>query len=174
VRETPPATQYPVMRYEAHLLPEHFCLAWDDNHFIKALEAWWCGRPFAFKMQVDGHCQRGWTTDGTETKMPRPLANHLRPGIKKGNGHVMRKSQRYASYFRPQVGTHPRWRCGTNYCISPCSLTTRCFLVIRWCVRLFKNRSDNDIKNKWYSMMRKQKRISDQLLNEFAPMATGR
>jgi hypothetical protein len=40
--------------------------------------------------------------------------------------------------------------------------------------KLFKNRSDNDIKNKWYSMMRKQKRISDQLLNEFAPMATGR
>jgi hypothetical protein len=38
--------------------------------------------------------------------------------------------------------------------------------------KLFKNRSDNDIKNKWYSMMRKQKRISDQLLNEFAPMAT--
>jgi hypothetical protein len=36
--------------------------------------------------------------------------------------------------------------------------------------KLFKNRSDNDIKNKWYSMMRKQKRISDQLLNEFAPM----
>jgi hypothetical protein len=40
--------------------------------------------------------------------------------------------------------------------------------------KLFKNRSDNDIKNKWYSMMRKQKRISDQLLNEFAPMGTGR
>jgi hypothetical protein len=38
--------------------------------------------------------------------------------------------------------------------------------------KLFKNRSDNDIKNKWYSMMRKQKRISDQLLIEFAPMAT--
>ena len=38
--------------------------------------------------------------------------------------------------------------------------------------KLFKNRTDNDIKNKWYSMTRKQKRISDQLLNEFAPMAT--
>jgi hypothetical protein len=35
--------------------------------------------------------------------------------------------------------------------------------------KAFQNRSDNDIKNKWYSMMRKQKRISDQLLNEFAP-----
>jgi hypothetical protein len=40
--------------------------------------------------------------------------------------------------------------------------------------KLFKNRSDNDIKNKWYSMMRKQKRISDHLLNEFAPMDTSR
>jgi hypothetical protein len=39
--------------------------------------------------------------------------------------------------------------------------------------KLFKNRSDNDIKNKWYSMMRKQKRISDQLLNEFSTMDTG-
>lgn len=40
--------------------------------------------------------------------------------------------------------------------------------------KLFKNRSDNDIKNKWYSMMRKQKRISDHLLNEFSSMATAR
>jgi hypothetical protein len=40
--------------------------------------------------------------------------------------------------------------------------------------KLFKNRSDNDIKNKWYSMTRKHKRINDQLLNEFTTMATGR
>jgi len=32
--------------------------------------------------------------------------------------------------------------------------------------KLFKTRSDNDIKNKWYSMKRTQKRIEDKFLRE--------
>jgi hypothetical protein len=37
--------------------------------------------------------------------------------------------------------------------------------------KLFKNRSDNDIKNKWYSMARKSKRIREQLFHEMLPVS---
>jgi len=35
--------------------------------------------------------------------------------------------------------------------------------------KLLKNRSDNDIKNKWYSMARKRKRLNDKLQQAIFP-----
>jgi len=36
--------------------------------------------------------------------------------------------------------------------------------------KLLKNRSDNDIKNKWYSMARKQQRLNEKLQGELQPI----
>jgi hypothetical protein len=113
-------------------------------------------------MQVDGHCQRAGQR--TEREAARPLANHLRPGIKKEWTRDEEELIKDMHLFRPQVSTHPRWICGPTTVFRPVSSQLNVSLSsggVPW--QTFQNRSDNDIKNKWYSMMQ-QKRISDQLV----------
>lgn len=99
------------------------------------------------------------------------------PESRRGNGRVTKKSSSRTCTVLSVPSKYAESDLLVN-CFGLYSILTTpsCFPFARWCAmaKLFKNRSDNDIKNKWYSMSRKQKRISEQLLNEFAPVAASR
>lgn len=98
--------------------------------------------------------------------------NYLRPGIIKGHWTLQEEELIKdmhltfgAKYVSPHK-THKRyttaWHFYSHFFHVDLASFSSCFC--RWCTmaKLMKNRAENDIKNKWYSMVRKEQRLQSK------------
>jgi Myb-like DNA-binding domain len=122
--------------------------------------------------------------DGRNTKQCRDRwYNYLRPGIIKGHWTLQEEEiikDMYHTFGAKYVQNIQQSKMYKKLCHFHCSvflmfvvLFVACFC--RWCTmaKMMKNRSENDVKNKWYSMKRKDQRlkIKSMVTNESADAA---
>lgn len=93
--------------------------------------------------------------------------NYLRPGIKKG-AWTRDEEELIKDMHRTFGPKYVFCKKGTIDSETLTSLTVHSFSTSRWCAmsKLLNNRTDNDIKNKWYSMERKNKRENELRLQQ--------